>query len=78
MKNTIKLINKDLKTLSTKSRRDLCQSFFQTQLGGYGEGDIFIGVTVPDTRKIFAKYKNDISLKEAQELLKSIFLTLFV
>lgn len=71
MKNIINLISKDLKTLSTKPRRDICQSFFQTHKGGYGEGDVFMGVTVPDTRKIFAKYKKDISLKETQELLKS-------
>lgn len=71
MPNTLNLINKDLKTLSTKPRRDICQSFFQTHKGGYGEGDIFMGVTVPDTRLIFAKYKKDISLKETQELLKS-------
>lgn len=71
MKNILQLINKDLKTHSTKPRRDICQSFFQTQSGGYGEGDVFIGVTVPDTRKIFAKYKKDISLKDVQVLLKS-------
>jgi 3-methyladenine DNA glycosylase AlkD len=71
MKNTLNLINKSLKSLSTKHRRDICQSFFQTQLGGYGEGDIFMGVTVPDTRLLCAKYKNDITLKEIQTLLKS-------
>lgn len=71
MKNIVQLISKDLKVLSTKPRRDICQSFFQTQLGGYGEGDIFMGVTVPDVRRIFAKYKKEISLKETQELLKS-------
>ncbi len=71
MKNTVQLISKDLKKLSTKPRRDVCQSFFQTHKGGYGEGDIFMGVTVPDTRKIFAKYKNGITLKEVQQLLKS-------
>lgn len=71
MSTTIQLISKDLKTLSTNPRRDICQSFFQTHKGGYGEGDVFIGVTVPDIRKIFAKYKKDISLKDVQVLLKS-------
>lgn len=64
-------ITKELKLVSTKPRRDICQSFFQTHKGGYGEGDVFMGVTVPDTRKIFAKYKKDISLKDVQVLLKS-------
>lgn len=71
MLTTIQNINKELKLLSTKHRRDVCQSFFQTHKGGYGEGDIFIGVTVPDTRKIFAKYKNEIALTGIQFLLKS-------
>jgi 3-methyladenine DNA glycosylase AlkD len=71
MKNTVKLISKDLKFLSTKHRRDICQSFFQTHKGGYGEGDVFIGVTVPDTRIICAKYKKDISPDETKTLLKS-------
>lgn len=71
MSSTLQLINKDLHFHSTKPRRDVCQSFFQTHKGGYGEGDVFMGVTVPDTRKIFAKYKNDITLKEVQQLLKS-------
>lgn len=71
MSTTLRFIIKDLKTLSTKPRRDICQSFFQTHKGGYGEGDVFIGVTVPDTRKIFAKYKNEITLKGVQVLLKS-------
>ncbi len=73
MPNTLTLINKSLKSLSTKPRKDICQSFFQTHKGGYGEGDIFMGVTVPDTRVICVKYKNDITLKEVQTLLKSKF-----
>ncbi len=73
MSNTLTAINKDLKSLSTKPRRDICQSFFQTHKGGYGEGDVFMGVTVPDTRVICAKYKNDITLKEVEVLLKSIY-----
>ncbi len=71
MPNTLNLINKTLKSLSTKTRRDVCQSFFQTHKGGYGEGDVFMGVTVPDTRVICARYKNDIKLNEVQTLLKS-------
>jgi 3-methyladenine DNA glycosylase AlkD len=73
MKNTVKLISKDLKLVSTKPRREICQSFFQTHKGGYGEGDVFIGVTVPDTRMICAKYKKDITLSEVETLLKSKF-----
>ncbi len=71
MLNISQSITQSLKTLSTKPRRDVCQRFFQTHKGGYGEGDVFMGVTVPDTRKIFAKHKNDVSIEDVKKLLKS-------
>lgn len=45
--------------------------FFKTQKGEYGEGDIFLGVRVPQTRKIVKKYFNQTSLRELQEMLNS-------
>lgn len=44
--------------------------FFKTGVGEYGEGDIFIGVTVPDTRKVCKMFKN-LPLSETQKLLDS-------
>jgi 3-methyladenine DNA glycosylase AlkD len=41
------------------------QPFYQTQPGGYGEGDQFLGVTVPDTRSLL---KNSDALSEADVL----------
>lgn len=64
-------IHKLLLSHATKKRKDLCQSFFQTHKGGYGEGDIFLGVTVPDTRKIIAGFRKYFSIEIAQELLNS-------
>lgn len=46
------------------------QGFFKTGKGGYAEGDIFLGVVVPETRKLVKKYKN-IALKDAVKLLRS-------
>ena len=43
--------------------------FFQAYPGGYGEGDTFIGVTVPNQRNIAKKYFKEISLEEAGQLL---------
>lgn len=45
--------------------------FFKTQKGAYGEGDIFLGVRVPQTRKIVKQYFKETSLSELQEMLNS-------
>lgn len=45
--------------------------FHKTGKGDYAEKDIFIGVTVPDIRKVANKYYKEISLKEVEELLHS-------
>lgn len=63
-------IKKDLQALATKERAIVSQRFFKTGKGQYGEGDIFIGITVPDTRKVAKKYTN-LNLKEIKELLQS-------
>lgn len=46
------------------------QRFFKTGPGEYGEGDLFIGVKVPDTRKVCREFK-DLPLMEIQKLLNS-------
>ena len=44
--------------------------FFKTGKGQYAEGDIFLGITVPEARKLARKYA-DMKISEIQELLKS-------
>jgi 3-methyladenine DNA glycosylase AlkD len=46
------------------------QRFFKTAAGQYGEGDIFIGVRVPQTRKVCSQFAG-LSLPELQKLLDS-------
>lgn len=44
--------------------------FFKTGQGQYGEADIFIGVTMPEQRKLIKQYLH-LSLKEVKQLLHS-------
>jgi len=62
-------LKRDLKVLSGIKVKDL-QRFFKTGKGEYGEGDIFIGVRMPDIRKVAKQYLG-ISFNELQELLES-------
>jgi len=62
----------DLKSLaSAKKAKDL-QWFFKTGPGQYAEGDIFLGVMVPQNRKIAKKYA-DLPLTEINKLTESDF-----
>jgi 3-methyladenine DNA glycosylase AlkD len=53
---------KDIKSL---------EKFFKVFPGGYGEGDKFIGVSVPNQRKVSLIYFNEASLEDIQNLLNS-------
>ncbi|MFC1626767.1 DNA alkylation repair protein [Patescibacteria group bacterium] len=59
-----------LKSISDKQKALTYQRFFKTGKGEYGEGDIFLGISVPDLRKIAKQYK-DLSHKEIEVLLQS-------
>jgi len=63
-------LKKELQKNSSKEKAEIYSKFFKTQKGEYGEGDIFIGLTVPKQRKIAKKYSN-LSLSKIQQLLKS-------
>ena len=66
----LKQLKEDLKELSTNQRAKASAWFFKTGKGQYGEGDVFLGVTVPNQRKIAKKYKT-LPLRDIQELLNS-------
>ncbi|MBR9690630.1 DNA alkylation repair protein [Candidatus Woesearchaeota archaeon] len=63
-------VQEELQKQSSKEKAQILQRFFKTGKGQYGEGDIFIGVTVPEQRKTAKKYVN-ISFDEIQKLLDS-------
>lgn len=53
-----------------RKRRRSIRLFFKTGKGEYGEGDVFIGVVVPDQRRV-AKQFCDMQLSEIHTLLNS-------
>jgi len=64
------LVKADLEKAADPVQAEKLQGFFKTGKGEYGEGDIFLGVKVPEQRKIAKKHR-DISLDEIIKLLQS-------
>ncbi|MGI6335158.1 MAG: DNA alkylation repair protein [Minisyncoccales bacterium] len=64
-------IEKEIQSKKDPIQAKILSRFFKTGKGQYGEGDIFLGVTVPILRTIVKKYYKDISLKDVQKLLNS-------
>jgi len=67
---TAETIRKKLQKLSNKKKAKILQGFFKTGPGEYGEGDIFLGITVPVLRKV-SKEHAGMPLSETVQLLKS-------
>lgn len=63
-------ITKELRSVSDEEKRKILPRFFKTGKGEYGDGDKFIGVSVPLTRKIAMKYR-DASYEVIEVLLES-------
>jgi len=66
----LKDLIKELQKLGNPERANLSQRFFKTKKGQYGEGDVFLGIKVPETRTI-VKNHIDLGIKEVKELLDS-------
>lgn len=63
-------IYSDLIKLSDPEKKKVYPRFFKTGKGEYGEGDKFLGVTVPNCRLISKKYK-DLELPDIEKVLQS-------
>jgi len=60
-----------LKELSTKERKEVNEWFFKTGKGGYSEFDKFIGVSMPNIRKIAKYHYKNITNNEIAKLVKN-------
>lgn len=63
-------LQKDVKKLENKKKAKLLAGFFKTGEGEYGFGDIFLGIPVPESRKIALKYR-DLGFEDILKLLRS-------
>ena len=63
-------LRKELRSKANPKKAKILQGFFKTGNGQYGEGDIFLGITVPEQRKIAKNYKG-LNLEDLQKLLFS-------
>ncbi len=64
----IKALKQELHRYVKPEKVAVYQRFFKTGPGQYGEGDVFIGITVPDQRKV-ARLFSDMNLKDVMSLL---------
>ena len=61
-------VREALYSVADPDKVKILSGFFKTGKGGYGEGDVFIGVKVPQNRAI-AKEAIDLPLEEVQKLI---------
>lgn len=65
------LLKNELKKQADPEKAKLLQRFFKTGKGEYGQGDVFIGVVVPKTRKIVNEHHAKIKINDIKPLLHS-------
>ena len=63
-------LKKEILEKSSKEKSKIYAKFFKTGKGEYGEGDIFLGLTVPEQRILAGKYTN-LVLDDVKKLLES-------
>src|SRR3989344_2325739 len=66
----MRTVKEELKSKANPEKAKILSGFFKTGKGEYGEGDVFLGITVPQQRAVAKKFVN-IPLTELQKLLAS-------
>ncbi len=64
-------LKRDIRKLANPAKAKVLAGFFKTGPGQYGEGDIFLGITLPLQRQLVKQYWRDLTLADAESLLKS-------
>ena len=59
---------KELRAVAREDKIKILSTFFKTGKGEYGEGDVFIGITVPDNRSVSRRY-HSIPLNQIETML---------
>lgn len=63
-------LEREARRLARPSKAKASSWFFRTGVGEYGDGDQFLGLTVPDQRRLVRKYR-DLPLSDVRRLLRS-------
>src|SRR5690349_10735618 len=71
-KLTAAQVKRELAALANPERAKGLAWFFKTGKGEYGEGDHFLGITVPQQRKVATRYRN-LRLEQVTRLLRSTY-----
>lgn len=71
MKTTEKSVTARLGEFADEKKAVILSRFFKTGPGEYGEGDIFIGVTVPTVRKVATEYYDKLAPRQIKALAAS-------
>ena len=64
-------VKKALSSFADPKKSEVLKRFFRTGPEEYGEGDLFLGIKVPDQRSVAKRYYKDVSLNGIGEMLES-------